>query len=145
MAEALDTEPILESGSDQDESQQARKAKELLRQHYDIVFQVILYPKNVATMLYKEKVISEETMEKVTTLKGDVTEQKRELFRAIRAIIAVDHKMLKIFASVLKLYTESTKIGMKLLRHYGELVIVCLHFIVCSHEYMWLCICSYLC
>ena len=136
MAEALDTEPILESGSDQDESQQARKAKELLRQHYDTVFQVILYPKNVATMLYKEKVISEETMEKVTTLKGDVTEQKRELFRAIRAIIAVDHKMLKIFASVLKLYTESTKIGMKLLRDYGELVIVCLHFIVCSHEYM---------
>ena len=132
MAEALDSEP----SSDQDESSQAQKAKELLQQHYDTVFQVILYPKTVAMRLYKEKVISEETMDKVTTLKSDVVEQKLELLRAIRAIIAVDHNMLKIFASVLKLYTESTKIGMKLLQDYGESVIVCLHFIVCSHEYM---------
>ena len=126
MAEpqVLDIEPVLESGSDQDETQQARKAKELLQQHYDTVFHVILYPKKVAMMLYNEEVISDETLDKVTTLKGDVTDRKLELLRAIRVIIGVNHKILKIFASVLKHYTESTKIGMKLLCEYGEYTVI---------------------
>ena len=81
--------------------------------------QCLINPVKVSQLLFSERCISEETLDKMETLKGSVDEKKMTLLSAIHTISS-DHKQLKVLATILSKFEETRLLSEKIISEYGK-------------------------
>ena len=82
--------------------------------------QSLIDPVKVSQLLFSERCISEETLDKIESLKGTQDEKKTILLSAIHTVISSDHKKLKILATVLSKFEETKILSQKIINEYGK-------------------------
>ena len=82
--------------------------------------QSLINPVKVSQLLFSERCISEETLDKIESLKGTQDEKKTILLSAIHTVISSDHKKLKILATVLSKFEETKILSQKIISEYGK-------------------------
>lgn len=91
----------------------------ILRQNSDDIKATLCEPAEVAIILFSEELITESIFEQIEDeVRPD--NQKRILLRAILALVRENSHALEKFASVLKRFVYSEKIGSKLLHEIGS-------------------------
>ena len=86
----------------------------------DALSQCLINPVKVSQLLFSERCISEATLDEMETLEGVLDEKKTTLLSAIHTAISSDHKKLKLLASVLSKFKETTLLSEKIMSEYGE-------------------------
>ena len=82
--------------------------------------QSLINPVQVSQLLFSERCISEEILDKIETLKGTLDEKKTTLLSAIHTAISSDHKKLKVLATVLSKFEEMKTLSERIISEYGE-------------------------
>ena len=82
--------------------------------------QCLINPVKVSQLLFSEKCISEETLDKMESLQGSPDEKKTTLLSAIHTVISSDHKKLKALATVLSKFEETKILSEKIINEYSE-------------------------
>ena len=77
-------------------------------------------PVKVSQLLFSERCIFEETLDKMETLKGTLDEKKTTLLSAIHTTISSDHKKLKALATVLSKFEETKTLSERIISEYGK-------------------------
>ena len=77
-------------------------------------------PVKVSQLLFSERCIFEETLDKMETLKGTLDEKKTTLLSAIHTTISSDHKKLKVLATVLSKFEETKMLSEKIINEYSK-------------------------
>ena len=85
----------------------ANEAIAILHCHNDTLSQCLINPVKVSQLLFSERYISEETLDKMESLQGSPYEKKTTLLFAIHSTISSDHKKLKVLATVLSMFEET--------------------------------------
>ena len=88
----------------------------MLQKHSDRISPLTL-PVEIVQMLFKEKVISKETLDEVSRLGGVLGDGP---LRALCTTVYGDPNKLKVFASVLLKSEETVLIGQDILKEYGK-------------------------
>ena len=83
------------------------EAASVLQTSIDTLSQSLINPVKVSQLLFSERCISEETLDKMETLEGSLDEKKTTLLSAIHTAISSDHKKLKVLATVLSKFEET--------------------------------------
>ena len=86
----------------------------------DALSQCLINPVKVSQLLFSERCISEATLDEMETLEGVLDEKKTTLLSAIHTAVSSDHKKLKLLASVLSKFKETTLLSEKIMSEYGE-------------------------
>ena len=74
----------------------------------------------VSQLLFSERCINEETLDKMETLKGSPDGKKTTLLSAIHTTISSDHKKLKVLATVLSKFEETKTLSERIISEYGK-------------------------
>ena len=74
----------------------------------------------VSQLLFSERCLNEETLDRIETLKGTLDEKKTTLLSAIHTTISSDHKKLKVIAKVLSKFEETKILSKKIISEYSE-------------------------
>ena len=82
--------------------------------------QCLINPVKASQLLFSEKCINEETLDKIETLEGLVDEKKTTLLSAIHMAISSDHKKLKVLATVLSKFEETKQLSERIISEYGK-------------------------
>ena len=82
--------------------------------------QALIYPVEMSQLLYSEGCIAEMALNKIESLEGSPQDRKANLMTAIHEGISLDHKKLKMLATVLSKFKETRLIGKDLLSEYSE-------------------------
>ena len=98
----------------------ANEATCILQCHNDTLSQCLINPVKVSQLLFSERCISEETLDKMETLEGSLDEKKRTLLSAIHITISSDHKKLKVLATVLSKFEETKMLSENIISEYGK-------------------------
>ena len=77
-------------------------------------------PVRVSQLLFSERCISKETLDKMESLKGTLDEKKTTLLFAIHTAISSDHTKLKMLATVLSKFEETKMLSQKIISEYGK-------------------------
>ena len=77
-------------------------------------------PVKVSQLLFRERFISEETLDEMESLKGSPDEKKTTLLSAIHTTISLDYKKLKVLATVLSKFEETKYLSEKIISEYGK-------------------------
>ena len=85
--------------------------------------QSLINPVKVSQLLFSERCISEETLDKMESLKGTLNEKKTTLLSAIHTAISSDHKKLKMLATVLSKFEEMKTLSERIISEYGKRMI----------------------
>ena len=85
--------------------------------------QSLINPVKVSQLLFSERCISEETLDKMESLKGSLDEKKTTLLSAIHTAISSDHKKLKMLATVLSKFEETRMLSERIISEYGKRMI----------------------
>ena len=88
----------------------------MLQKHSDRISPLTL-PVEIVQMLFKEKVISKETLDEISRLGGVLGDGP---LRALCTTVYGDPNKLKVFASVLLKSEETVLIGQDILKEYGK-------------------------
>ena len=89
--------------------------KNISQSHIDLV--------KVSQLLFSKRCISEETLDKIETLKGTLDEKKTTLLSAILTAISSDHKKLNVVATVLSEFEKTKNLSEKIITEYGKRLI----------------------
>ena len=82
--------------------------------------QSMINPVKVSQLLFSERYINEETLDKMESLKGTPDEKKTTLLSAIYTAISSDHKKLKVLATVLSKFEETKMLSKRIISEYSE-------------------------
>ena len=74
----------------------------------------------VFQLLFSERCINEETLDKMESLQGTPDEKKTTLLSAIHITISSDHKKLKVLATVLSKFEETKMLSKRIISEYGK-------------------------
>ena len=77
--------------------------------------QSLIDPVNVSQLLFSERCISEETLDKMESLQRSVDEKKRTLLSAIHTAISSDYKKLIVLATVLSKFEETKMLSERII------------------------------
>ena len=77
-------------------------------------------PVKVSQLLFSERSINEETLDKMESLQGSPDEKKMTLLSAIYTAISVDHKKLKVLATVLSKFEETKTLSERIISEYSK-------------------------
>ena len=94
-------------------------ASDILRCHYETLSQYLPHLINIAQLLCKEKVITDETLSLVLNNGRSELDKRTVLLRAIRHAIHMSNDNLAVFASVLNRFTENVQVGISIFNDYG--------------------------
>lgn len=75
----------------------------------------------MAQMLFSYKCISETTLNEVEILENSFDAKKRTLLSAISGVVSLDHKTLKVLATVLSKFEETRIFSHKLFNEYSKI------------------------
>ena len=81
-------------------------------------------PVKVSQLLFSERCINEETLDKIETLKG-THDEKSTFLSAIHTAISSDHKKLKTLATVLSKFEETKILSERIISEYGKRTNIC--------------------
>ena len=98
----------------------ANEATGILQCHNDTLSQCLINPVKVSQLLFSERCISEETLDKMESLQGSPDEKKTTLLSAIHTVISSDHKKLKMLATVLSKFEETKTLSEKIISEYSK-------------------------
>ena len=98
----------------------ATEAIIILWSHDDTLSQSMINPVKVSQLLFSEKYITEETLDKMETMEGILDEKKTTLLSAIHIAISSDHKNLKVLATVLSKFEETKVLSEIIISEYSE-------------------------
>ena len=84
------------------------------------ISQCLINPVKVSQLLFSKRCISEETLDKMESLKGTQDEKKTTLLSAIHTAISSDHKKLKMLATVLSNFKEMKTLSERIISEYGK-------------------------
>ena len=98
----------------------ANEATAILQCHNDTLSQCLINPVKVSQLLFSERCIDEETLDKMESLQGLVDEKKTTLLSAIHTAISSDHKKLKVLATVLSMFEETKMLSERIISEYGK-------------------------
>ena len=101
----------------------ANEASAILQCHNDTLSQCLINPVKVSQVLFSERCISEETLDKIESLQGSPDEKKTTLLSAIHTAISSDHKKLKTLATVLSKFEETKILSQRIISEYGKRMI----------------------
>ena len=93
---------------------------EALQSYLIILSQCLINPVKVSQLLFSERYISEETLDKMETLEGPLDEKKTTLLSAIHTEVSSDHKKLKVLATVLSKFEETQGLSERIISEYGK-------------------------
>ena len=82
--------------------------------------QCLINPVQMSQLLFSERCISEETLDKMESFKGSLDEKKTTLLSAIHTTISSDHKKLKMLATVLSKFEETRMLSERIISEYGK-------------------------
>ena len=89
--------------------------------HYnDTLSQSMINPVKVSQLLFSEGCIKEVTLDKMETMEGILDEKKTTLLSAIHTPISLDHKKLKVLATILSKFEETKVLSEKIIIEYSE-------------------------
>ena len=96
------------------------KASTMLQHYIYTLSQSLINLVKVSQLLFSERCISEETLDKMESLHGFPDEKKTTLLFAIHAAISSDHKKLKVLAIVLSKFEEMKMLSERIISEYGK-------------------------
>ena len=82
--------------------------------------QVLIYPVEIAQLLYSERCISEVTLDEVERLEGSLENKMTTLLSAIHTAVSFDHQNIKVFGTVLSKFEEMRSLGNEVITLYGK-------------------------
>ena len=92
----------------------------ILECHFTEFSLCLINPVRVAQVLYSERCINEETLDKMETLEDTLDEKKTILLIALHTAISSDHKKLKALATVLSQFEEAKRLSERIISEYGK-------------------------
>ena len=98
----------------------ATEAIIILWHHNDTLSQSMINPVKVSQLLFSERFISEETLDKMEKMEGILDEKKTTLLSAIHTAISSDHKKLKVLVMVLSKFAETKVLSERIISEYSE-------------------------
>ena len=84
------------------------------------ISQSLINPVKVSQLLFSERCISEETLDKIESLQGSPDEKKTTLLSAMHTTISSDHQKLKMLAKVLSKFEETKTLSERIINEYGN-------------------------
>ena len=75
----------------------------------------------MAQMFFSYKCISETTLDEVEILENSFDTKKRTLLSAISGVVSLDHKILKVLATVLSKFEETRVLSRKIFNEYSKI------------------------
>ena len=94
--------------------------KDTLQSFIEEISQCLINPVKVSQLLFTERCINEETLDKIESLKGSPDEKKTTLLSAIHTTISSDCKKLKVLATVLSKFEETRILSEKFISEYSK-------------------------
>ena len=94
--------------------------EEALRSFIREISQSQINPVKVSQLLFSERCINEDTLDKMESLKGTPDEKKTTLLSAIHTAISSDHKKLKVLTTVLSKFEETKMLSERIISEYGK-------------------------
>ena len=94
--------------------------EDTLQSFIEEMSQCLINPVKMSQLLFSERCISEETLDKIETLKGTLVDKKTTLLSAIHTTISSDHKKLKTLATVLSKFEETKMLSERIISEYGK-------------------------
>ena len=82
--------------------------------------QCLINPVKVSQLLFGERCISEQTLDKIESLQGSPDEKKTTLLSAIHSAVSSNQKKLKMLATVLSKFEETKILSEKIINEYGK-------------------------
>ena len=82
--------------------------------------QCLINPVKVSQLLFSDRCISEETLDKIETLEGSVDDKLKTLLSAIHTAISSDHNKIKVLATVLSKFEETKQLSERIINEHGE-------------------------
>ena len=82
--------------------------------------QCLINPVKVSQLLFSERCISEETLDKIESLQRSPDEKKTTLLSAIHTAISSDHKKLNVLVTVLSKFEETKTLSERIINEYGK-------------------------
>lgn len=82
--------------------------------------QILIYPVEIAQLLYSERCISEVTLDEVERLDESLENKMTTLLSAIHTAVSFDHQNIKVFGTVLSKFEEMRSLGNEVLTLYGK-------------------------
>ena len=76
-------------------------------------------------MFFSYKCISEATLDEVEILENSLDAKKRTLLSAISGVVSLDHKLLKVLATVLSKFEETKALSHKIFNEYSKILSLC--------------------
>ena len=98
----------------------ATEAIIILYHHNDTLSQSMSNPVKVSQLLFSERCINEDTLDKMESLQGFPDEKKTTLLSAMHTAISLDHKKLKVLATVLSKFEETKMLSERIISEYSE-------------------------
>ena len=94
--------------------------EEALQSFIEEISQCLINPVKVSQLLFSERCINEETLDKMESLEGSIDEKKTTLLSAIHTATSLDHKKLKVLATVLSKFEETKMLSERIISEYGK-------------------------
>ena len=85
-----------------------------------VLSQCLINPVKMSQLLFSERFIGEETLDKVESLEGPYSEKKTSLLSAIYTAVSSDHKKLKVLHRVLSKFKETQDLAKRIINEYGK-------------------------
>ena len=82
--------------------------------------QCLINPVKVSQLLFSEKCINEETLDKIETLEGVENDKLKTLLSAIHTAVSLDHNKLKVLMTVLSKFEETKQLSERIITEYGK-------------------------
>ena len=92
----------------------------ILYHHNDTLSQSMINTVKVSQLLFSERCINEDTLDKMETMEGILDEKKTTLLSAIYIAISSDHKNLKVLATVLSKFEEIKVLSERIISEYSK-------------------------
>ena len=94
--------------------------KDTLQSFIGEISQSLINPVKVSQLLFSEKCINEEILDKMESLQSSADEKKTTLLSAIHTAISTDCKKLKVLATVLSKFEETILLSETIISEYGN-------------------------
>ena len=92
--------------------------EEALQSFIEEMSQSLINPVKVSQLLFSERCINENALDKMESLQGSPDEKKTILLSAIHTAISLDHKKLKVLATALSKFEETKMLSERIISEY---------------------------
>ena len=98
-------------------------AVSIFDKHHPVLFKSLSDPVSVATLLYANKVISQQLLRNVESDDLSLADQRQVLLTAIREAVETNHIHLQTSAIVLSKFRHNAKLGDNILQDYSKYIV----------------------